>query len=566
MRERGNQSSPRLVATEGELAFIAASLACPKHLISAERKLVNGQVDSDLIDTFRALIGAGEDPLGECFVAIRSPETRRDSGAVYTPSPIVRAMISWAAKTKVPARVVDPGAGSGRFILAAAQAFPNAQLVACDIDPLATLMLKANAAVLNLTHRLQVHLTQFRLLELPTVDGPTLYIGNPPFVRHHKIGDAEKRWFACTAARLGFKASKLAGLHIHFFLRTREISRPGDFGCFITAAEWMDVNYGSVLRDMLADGLGGTALQVFSPTGVPFANAMTTGAITCFQVGRRAREFTVRELSSLDELSDLSLGRPVPWEVVRLEKRWSRIVRPASEKPDDMVPLGELFRVHRGSVTGNNSVFLEGSYKGPLPRRFLVPAVTKARDLINAGLALNGLDGLRRVISLPVELSSLAQHEREQIERFLAWAKGHGAHLSYTARFRRAWWSVSLREPAPIICTYMGRRPPVFVRNLVRARHINIAHGLYPKVQLSASQLDAYASYLTATACVSDGRTYAGGLTKFEPKEIEQILVPCLNRIHDAISANQKMDAGRASGRFEASPDHLQRSASQRNP
>jgi adenine-specific DNA-methyltransferase len=38
--------------------------------------------------------------------------------------------------------------------------------------------------------------------------------------------------------------------------------------------------------------------------------------------------------------------------------------------------------------------------------------------------------------------------------------------------------------------------------------------------------LDALARYLSTSTRLSEGRTYAGGLTKFEPKEMERLLVP----------------------------------------
>ena len=56
-------------------------------------------------------------------------------------------MVDWAANYATPARVVDPGSGSGRFSLAAAKTFRNAELIAVEVDPLAALILRANAAV-----------------------------------------------------------------------------------------------------------------------------------------------------------------------------------------------------------------------------------------------------------------------------------------------------------------------------------------------------------------------------------------------------------------------------------
>jgi hypothetical protein len=72
----------------------------------------------------------------------------------------------------------------------------------------------------------------------------------------------------------------------------------------------------------------------------------------------------------------------------------------------------------------------------------------------------------------------------------------------------------------------MARRPPAFVRNLADARHINIAHGIYPREHMDDATLDRLASSLRGAVDLGQGRTYAGGLTKFEPREMERIPVP----------------------------------------
>ena len=77
-----------------------------------------------------------------------------------------------------------------------------------------------------------------------------------------------------------------------------------------------------------------------------------------------------------------------------------------------------------------------------------------------------------------------------------------------------------------ILATYMARRPPAFVRNLAGARHVNIAHGLYPREPLPPAALDGLAAYLRRSVTPGQGRTYAGGLTKFEPREMERLPVP----------------------------------------
>jgi adenine-specific DNA-methyltransferase len=152
--------------------------------------------------------------------------------------------------------------------------------------------------------------------------------------------------------------------------------------------------------------------------------------------------------------------------------------------------------------------------------------VTKARELFQAGRALSDKSSLRDVIDLPVDLSAFDREERKAIDRFLRLAKAAGASEGYVALNRKAWWSVGLKAPAPILATYMARRPPAFVRNPIEAGHINIAHGLYPRDPLPPEVLDKLAAYLAQATDVRQGRTYAGGLTKFEPREMERLMVP----------------------------------------
>ncbi len=520
----------RQAGPEGELVALAGALAAPAARWSAaERRVLSqsdGNPDPDQLEAVRRAILRGEDPLGDALCRVRSAEDRRRKGAIYTPQGIVSAMMQWAARHGKPARIVDPGAGSGRFIAAAARRFPDAELIAVENDPVAALLLRANAAVLGIADRLSILIADYRDIDLPRASGPTLFIGNPPYVRHHGIDEAWKDWLVGLAAKYGLRASRLAGLHIHFFLKTRDLARASDFGAFITSAEWLDVNYGAVLRKLLADGMGGAALYVLPARTTPFSDALTTGVITCFQIGRRAATMTVKSVESLDNPEALIGGQAVSRSQLGAAPRWTPFLRRAAGPRPGFVELGEIFAVHRGQVTGANGVWIAGRYSGALPPAYLFPAVTKGRELLSAGPVLSSAAALRRVIDLPAALDGLDAESAAQIREFLRWARRHDAHESYVARHRRAWWSVGLYEPAPILCTYMARRPPAFVLNPCRARHLNIAHGLYPRVPLPEATLASIARWMSANVSTDGGRTYAGGLTKFEPKELERIPIP----------------------------------------
>ena len=405
-------------------------------------------------------------------------------------------------------------------------------------------------------------------------------------MRHHQIPAGWKRWLRSAAASQGLAASGLAGLHVHFFLATALHAVPGDAGVLVTAAEWLDVNYGSLVRSLLLGPLGGQSVHVLDPAVPAFTDAAATTAITCFRPGSRPVSLRLRRVARLADLGELAGGTAVPAPVLREACRWTPLVGPAApaagtaagaarsartdgaagpvtgavepagaagtpvaaeaagaagaagsgagaagaarrgRPPAGQVELGELCRVHRGQVTGANKVWVTTGNPAGLPGRFLFPAVTRASELFRAEGTLATAARLRSVIDLPADLGELAAAELALVTRFLAAAEAAGAAASYIACHRKPWWRVRLRAPAPILATYMARRPPAFVRNLAGARHVNIAHGLYPREPLPPAALDGLAAYLRRSVTPGQGRTYAGGLTKFEPGEMERLPVP----------------------------------------
>jgi adenine-specific DNA-methyltransferase len=94
-------------------------------------------------------------------------------------------MVNWAAAFRTgaasaPERIVDPGVGSGRFLLAAGRKFPKAELIGIDLDPVATLIARGNLAAAGFEARSRILLADYRDIKLHPASGATLYVGNPP--------------------------------------------------------------------------------------------------------------------------------------------------------------------------------------------------------------------------------------------------------------------------------------------------------------------------------------------------------------------------------------------------
>ncbi|HEX5319103.1 MAG TPA: hypothetical protein VFW46_08095, partial [Stellaceae bacterium] len=132
----------------------------------------------DLRAAFLRRIAGGHDPLGDQYSAAVSPEERRRIGATFTPASIVEAMLLWAkcrsADFAMPRRIVDPGAGTGRFSLLAAKIFPQSQVIAVESDKEIAGLLRANIQAAKLVDRVTVIESDFRSVILDRCDGPTL--------------------------------------------------------------------------------------------------------------------------------------------------------------------------------------------------------------------------------------------------------------------------------------------------------------------------------------------------------------------------------------------------------
>jgi hypothetical protein len=369
----------------------------------------------------------------------------------------------------------------------------------------------------------------YTTLALPPSDGRTAFIGNPPYVRHHDLSVQAKTWAVDAGRRLGQKVSGLSGLHAHFYLATLLKSHPGDVGCFVTSAEWLDVGYGSSLRALFLDGLGGQALHVFDPATFPFADVQTTAVIACFTCGVQADSIDVRRVCSSEDLLSLSSGHTLPRAVLADTPRWSSLLRrtdPASES-NETVPLGSLTRVHRGLVTGANDYFILDRQRATdlelLP--WCRPAITDGREILQAGGILRDGRARKVLLDVPPDVDRARFPVLDAYLRQGEQTRGDTPAVAqrYIASRRKPWWYLGHQHAAPIVASYMARQSPAFALNPDGLALVNIGHGLFPTKAMSQAQLECLCSYLNAnrTAFQGRGRTYQGGLEKFEPSEME---------------------------------------------
>ena len=480
------------------------------------------------VRTARDAILAGQDPLGEQLCQIRPQATRRALGAFYTDRSIVESMLRWV-DAQAPDEIVDCGSGTGRFAIAAAKMHAETPVLAIEIDPLACLISRASAAVLRLSNIVVVN-HDFTTLRLPTTNGRRAFIGNPPYVRHHALTPDQKARARKLASSLGVAFSGLSGLHAHFIVAAAALAKPDDVLCFITSAEWLDVNYGRGVRELMMDGLRAEEIHLLDASAEAFGDVATTAVIVCARAGGDAEQVRFRSASSLNKLLRLGTGgRLVDRAELQLATAWSKIARNryAEANGAGTIPLGSIARVHRGAVTGANDFFvMTRAIARSLGLQACVrPVLTGAEEVFASdGTARDSPD--RKVILCPPD--KLSPHDRAALNRYIAQGEAQGIHERYVPAHRSPWWKPQLLAPPPILATYMARQAPFFALNPDGLHILNVIHGLYPLTPLNDEQLRLLVQTLNGMreSYRGLGRTYQGGLEKFEPREMERLTIP----------------------------------------
>ncbi len=436
-------------------------------------------------------------------------------------------MMTWVT-AQAPEHVVDCGSGSGRFALAAARIPSVKSVTAVELDPLACLILRANAAA-NRVRNVTVQNADFTTLELPPSSGKRAFIGNPPYIRHHSMTAEQKRRGLELATELGISWSGLSGLHAQFVTAAARLSSPGDVLCFIMSAEWLDVNYGRGIRQLMLDGLRAEEVHLLDAQAAAFSDAASTTVIVCARAGGHAKHVRFKNAASVRGLLRLGAGgRKIPHADLQLAPSWGRIARNHYQhnREQDAIPLGSILRVHRGVVTGANDFFVMTRDRARALglEKCVRPVLSAAQEVLTSnGTVHDHADSM--VMLYPPD--DLDERSRRALRSYVAAGEAEQLHQGYVTLHRTPWWKPQAMEAPPIVATYMARQAPAFALNPDGLLILNVIHGLYPLASLNVQQLSELVATLNEMRETyrGSGRTYQGGLEKFEPREMERLTI-----------------------------------------
>lgn len=242
------------------------------------------------------------DILGRLFERLIEPHERYEWGQHYTSSDVVDLMLSFALSDGH-GNVLDPASGGGTFLVRAygrkKALLPETshqdrlgELFGVDVSGFAATISTVNLAIRQLefeNNYPRVATKSFfrvgpgdELMQLPLggeagvvekskvlIPFMRAVVGNPPYIRIHKLGADRQAEAAHILGRGGrvrtpSKMPKSSNYHVYFWFHGAQFLEPGGYLALLTSGEWLDSDYGAPLQDWL---LRNFQIQAFIESG-----------------------------------------------------------------------------------------------------------------------------------------------------------------------------------------------------------------------------------------------------------------------------------------------------------
>lgn len=482
-------------------------------------------------------------------------EPRSDAkslGAYYTDEEVARFLVRWAVRSAKDI-ILDPSAGGGVFLIAAQQRLRD--LKARSVPAVYGVEIDAGthsgtSAQLGAEFRIppeHLRCADFFAIAPCELPAMTAVVGNPPFIRYQRFAGSDRnRALRCAAAQ-GVDLSKLASSWAPFVIHSTAFLAPGGRLAMVLPQELGHASYARPLLTFLAQNFANLHLVTFQRALFPQLNEDT---LLLLAEGRRPPDGRLSDATLHDLAGPLALRSFIPTAqsgvslngFLRGQHRLTEffLSEPVRRLYTHLKALGLAQAIGKyadigiGYVSGRNGFFHpsdDAVRKYGIPSRYLRRAVLR-------GSALRGLEfteddwrqaSTRGDAGRLLKLAGSAPLP-DAVRAYLTSGEADNVHRAYKCSVRNFWYAVPHVYVADGFLTYMNGAQTRLVANAASAVAPNTLHlvRLHPQSRLGIYDLAArWLSSLTQLSVEIEGHAMGGGMLKLEPKEAENVLIPC---------------------------------------
>ncbi len=468
----------------------------------------------------------------------------QEKGQFWTPAWVAEAMVAYALAQGA-SHLFDPAVGAGAFFKAAKvwseESGRPVSLSGMEIDALAL-----NEAVengLNADELRAVEIGDF-VLSPPQRVYPAI-VGNPPYIRHHRLSAETKSALKALAKRLiGMTLDGRAGLHVFFILCALQQLEPGGRLAFIMPADTCEGVFAETLWAWIVRSYRLDVVVTFAPEATPFPGVDTNAIILMIRNDPPVEQFVWAKCltPSRDALCRwIQSGFEEHGSSLQMCKRSIReglltgLSRCVQSEPHTGFTLGNFASVQRGIATGANEFFFltaEQVQAHGIPPNLLKRAVGRTRDVEGEEITEERLQALE-ALGRPTYLLSLDKTEIAElapaVQHYLQTGVELGLPIRPLIAQRRPWYKMETRDAPPFLFAYLGRRQARFIYNRAGILPLTGFLCVYPH-QTDEASLGKLWKILRHPETVQNlarvGKSYGAGAIKVEPRSLERLPIP----------------------------------------
>jgi adenine-specific DNA-methyltransferase len=367
-------------------------------------------------------------------------------------------------------------------------------------------------------------------------------ISNPPYIRHHRLSDQQKRELRQLATHcLGFPLDGRVGLHVYFLLKCLEHLAPEGRLAFLLPADVCEGVSSTVFWKRLAERYHIDAVITFDESAAPFP-AVDTNAIVFMLSNRQPAQKVlwarIRKPQTEAVLNALHSGTSDAALVHNrdlTELLTTGMSRPPRSNGSHGVPLSTFARVVRGIASGANEFFFltsEQIRQHGLDRRYFKRAIGRTRDCRKGKVVSDDIEALDKA-GRPTWLLSIGKQSKEELppslRNYIEEGERLGLHKRSLIKTRRPWYRMEERSVPGLLFAYLGRRDCRFIENRAGVVPLTGFLCVYPWDNSNEYREKLWRALnhpKTIANLLFVGKSYGGGAIKVEPRQLDSLEIP----------------------------------------